>query len=126
MKVGRVDGSPEEIRNFIQNCGLKVEDFLENTDKKNTKIYYILPVVSFIILAILLVFSQVFSYQIKLLILILGSCSSIWLAININLQHKNITASIIVIISAVVILLVAYGIILPEEIIDTLKDLKSA
>jgi hypothetical protein len=44
MKIGKMEGSPEEIKNFFQDNGLNIPDFLEKPEAPLKPIWLIAPV----------------------------------------------------------------------------------
>lgn len=47
MKVGPVDGSPQEVRDLFENNGLKFEDYLERLSSPFKTKFLIIPILIF-------------------------------------------------------------------------------
>ncbi len=45
MKMGKMEGSPEEIRDFFQNNSLNIEDYIERPESPLNPIWLIIPAV---------------------------------------------------------------------------------
>ena len=48
MKIGPVEGTPEEIKGFIEDNGLDVERFLQLPEKPIRAIWFVLPIIEYV------------------------------------------------------------------------------
>lgn len=124
MKVGQMEGSPEEIRDFFQNNGLNIADYIEKPEIPLKPVWLIVPAV---ILTLAFSSLSLFAPQssaIKNLIFLFGCGSGIWLSVSVQIKFKNTWAAGFVAIGSILIMLVAIGIITPAEMLEHLKDIR--
>jgi peptidoglycan/LPS O-acetylase OafA/YrhL len=124
MKLGKVEGSPQEIRNFIQDSGLNVQDYLERPEKKLGAIWFVLPSSIVLIAAAVSVLIPSFGPSGRVLAFIGGCAASIWLAVVVHVRYKSAWASSTIVIGSVVLLLVAAGLIGPLDVLKQLREIK--
>jgi hypothetical protein len=125
VKFGQFEGSPEEIKNFFQDNGLKVEDFLNPPEKPIRTLWFVVPSVLVVIaIAAFTVFTPSAAGAL-LFVFLLGCASSLWLAVNVQLRFKNAVATGIVAVGLLLLLLVATGVLTPKEMLPTIKELRS-
>lgn len=123
MKIGRMEGSPEEINNFFQNNGLNISEYLEKAEPPIKIIWLIAPVFFIILfLAGLTLFSL--SAGVSIFVFLLGCGAAIWLAAALQIRFKNTWAAIFVFFGILLIMLVAIGVVKPVEMIQYFKDFK--
>ena len=127
MKVGKVEGSPEEIKNIFENNGLNLEDYLEKLEKADAPLHWSwlsLPGFIFIASLLFLVLLTDVSPKTRIVFLLVGAGGICWLAAAVQIRFKNPVATSAVGMGLFLMLLVAAGFLTPKETIDTLKGLK--
>lgn len=125
MKVGPFDGSAQEVRDLLENHGLKLENYLEKPQVPLRSIFLVLPVsLLCIILVLLVLFSRLCSPTVLTLIHISGFGCGTWLTVSTQLKFKNGMATFVVAIGIIVIILVASSVLSPKEAADFIKDVR--
>lgn len=125
MKLGPIDGNVEEVRNLLENNGLKLEDYIEKPPVHLKTGFLIAPAVLLCIaLFLLALFSRSCSPIVFTLIYLLGIGGGTWLTINIQLKFRNTVATFVMAIGALLMLLVASGIFSPKEVAEFIKDIR--
>ena len=119
MKVGSVEGTPEEVKNFFENHGLDLSSYLEKPDPPLNKIWLILPSITFVVFLSMPTF--VSSDEWKLLLLLSGFAVSVWLAASVQIRFKSNWSSSIILIVGFLIMLVANGYLAPLEFLEQFK-----
>ena len=125
MKLGPFDGSVEEVRNLLENNGLKLEDYIEKPSVHLKTGFLIAPAVLLCVaLFLLALVSRSCSPIVLTLIYIFGFGGSTWLTVSIQLKFRNTVATFVMAIGALLMLLVASGIFSPKEVAEFLKDIR--
>ena len=124
MKMGTFDGSVEEVRDLLENHGLRLEDYLEKPPAPLKTRFLIIPVIVFVSLLCLLVLLSPKLTPIALrFFYILSFGSGTWITVSTQLKYKNRLATFCVAIGAVLMILMAAGLLSPRETADFIKDL---
>ncbi len=124
MKIGKMEGSPEEIRDFFQNNGLNIINYIERPEPPLKPVWFILPACLVIASLICLTLVAPIRTSIQTLLFLLGCGAGIWLAVNVQIRFRNAWATVFVAVGTVLIMLVAIGMVTPIEMIQYLKELK--
>lgn len=124
MKIGNVEGSPEEITDFFQDNGLNMADYLEKPDSPMKSAWFIAPVPVIIGSIFWLVLFAPSSSSMKTFLFIIGCCAGLWLAASVQIRYKNTVAAIIIALGIILLMLVALGVITPLEMFQHAKELK--
>ncbi|HYB92859.1 MAG TPA: hypothetical protein VED00_01800 [archaeon] len=123
MKIGKVEGSPKEIYNFFQNNGLDISEYLEKPVPPLKPIWLIIPsiiiIVSMAVLTLFTLHSDVMTF-----VFVVGCGACVWLAAMLQIKFKNASATVFLLFGALLIMLVAFGVVKPIEIIQYFKDFK--
>ena len=122
MKIGKAEGTPEEITNIFQMNGLSLLDYLEKPQ---------IPLPArWIVFSVVLTFGVALCLKLITLptkihdaIFILGLFSIAWLATCIQIRFKSKTATTFLAIVLILIILVAANYIMPEKIPDVIQAL---
>lgn len=123
MKIGHIEGTQEEVSNLFLDNGLNISDFIQKPPPQLENKWIIIPSILFLINFIVLLFIQNQSYEVKLLLFLLGFASSVWIGISVNIRFNSTLNAIYIIVSALLILAVAYGIMSLNELIDYIKQI---
>jgi uncharacterized membrane protein len=124
MKIGKMEGSPEEIKDFFQNIDLNIADYLERTEQPMKSIWFVLPVVMVIFSLSWLTLFAPSLVALQTFIFSIGCGGGIWLAVNVQIRFKNTWAAVFVAIGAVLLMMVAIGLVTPTEMLQSLKEFK--
>ncbi|SDY44112.1 hypothetical protein [Nitrosomonas sp. Nm33] len=116
MKIGPVEGTPEEVNNFFQNNGLNPLDYFQKPEPALQKRWLIIPSVLFVVSFTVLVFVTDEHTKIRIMLFLFGFCSSLWLAVSIHIRFKSAWGSGSIILAGLLIMLVALGVLKPEQI----------
>ncbi len=125
MKIGPLEGTPEEVNNFFQNNGLNPLDYFEKPEPFLQTRWLIIPAVlffaSFIFLALV---ADDFS-KTKIVLFLSGFASSVWLAVCVHIRFKTAWGSGAIIFAGLLIMLVALGVVKPEQLTEYYQNEKS-
>ena len=124
MKIGGLEGTPQEIRDTFENNGLRLEDYLVRPEAQLSCLWIILPSISVAVVLVLLVLLAPLTKNLLLLLFLLGAGCVLWLTVATQVRFKNGWASFAVIFVGLLMLLVAGGFIEPKETAQVLKELK--
>ncbi|MFQ5965126.1 MAG: hypothetical protein ACE5KZ_12695 [Candidatus Scalinduaceae bacterium] len=122
MKFGKMEGTPEEIKDFCENNGLNILDYLDNQEKPLGPFLFIVPLCFYVLFIILLTIITNIPDKLRTLIFLLGCGCSLWLSIYIQIHFKNVWAMTSIIICGIAIMLVALGTISPLELLKLIKN----
>jgi hypothetical protein len=125
MKIGKMEGTPEEISGFCENNGLNILDYLDNQEKRLSRLLFIVPLCVYVLFIILLTIITNMPDGLRTLIFLLGCICSLWLSTSIQIHFKNIWAMTSIIICGIAIMLVALGTISPLELLKLINVLIS-
>lgn len=121
MKIGKgVEGSPEEIRDFCENFGLNIMEYIERPTKPLNNILLILPISLFFISIITL---QFVPESCQFIVFLISCFIILWSAICFAIKY-GIGVATFAAIGGLFILLVAYKIIAPNEILNKIDEMK--
>ena len=124
MKMGQMEGSPEEIRDFFQNNSLNIADYIEKPVIPLKPVWLLVPAVILTLAFSSLTLFAPQSSAIKNLIFLFGCGAGIWLSVGVQIKFKNTWAASFVAIGSILIMLVAIGIITPAEMLKHLKEIR--
>lgn len=124
MKMGPMDGTPEEIRGFLEINGKSLDDYLGKPEAPLENKWIFLPIVLFLIWLLLTVVIFPLTGRISLLIFLGGSAFIVWLTFAVHIRYKNGGATFIVSIGSLVLLLLAGGFLDPVGVLEVIRKLK--
>ena len=126
MKYGRggLDGTPEEIRDFFENTGLKLADYLEAPDVKLQKRWLGIPVAIIAFALFLMIFVGGLSHKELIAFFVLGFGGGTWLVVSVQIRFRNAVATLATAVGVLLALLVAAGLIAPQETVEYIQKLK--
>lgn len=125
MKIGDVEGTPEEIRNFLYQD----EDFdlsaYVSPEKQLPRRWLIIPSIGFILCLGVLTLSSGLPSGVRNFISLLGGACVLWIGVSAHIRFKISWSFIgIIIIFALLILMVGLGDITPSELLNYYKEIK--
>lgn len=124
MKIGGMEGTPQEIRDTFENHGLRLEDYLEKPAEPLPNRWLIVPSVGVGVVLLLLVLLAPLTRTWLLLLFLLGAGFLIWVAVSVQVRFKIGWATGVVAIGILLMLLVASGFIEPKESAEFLKEMR--
>lgn len=125
MKIGSVDGTPEEIRGLLENNGLRLDDYLDKPEAPLENKWIYVPVSLFLVWLLLMVVASPMTGKGLLLMFLGGSAFAVWLTFAVQIRFKNGGATSVVAVGTLVLLLVAGGFIAPVETLEAIKKAKN-
>lgn len=125
MKVGKMEGSPQEIKDLCENNGLNIEDYLDKREQPLGKFWFIAPAFLFVLSIVVLTLTASLQKGWQTLVFLLGCCCALWLAVSVQLHFKNTWATTFIAIGGLLLMLVALGVVTPQELLQHAKDFKS-
>ena len=125
MKIGRVEGTPEEIRGLLENTGSTIADYLERPEPPLDKKWLLTPAVLLIVFIGLLVWAAPSSKQWATSLFLAGFGIGVWLVAAVQLRYNRAGVTSVIAFGVLLLLLLGAGYILPKETIDALKSIKN-
>jgi hypothetical protein len=124
VKLGPLEGTPDEVRDFFKNNGLNVTDFFEIPDAPIRKRWFVVTSVGFIITVAILVLSPSLSPAQQKFCFVVACSFAIWLAVVVQLRFKSVWATGIVVVGTLLLALVSLGVVTPTQMLDEIKTFK--
>jgi hypothetical protein len=124
MRIGTMEGSPQEIRDLIENNGLRVADYLQPPEAQLQRRWLIIPTSLVGVALLLIILAGDISSKVLVLLLVLGFGGGTWLTVSVQIRFRNALATFAVAVGVVLTLLVAGGLIAPNETVDYLRKLR--
>jgi len=124
VRIGNIDGTPEEIRDLCELHNLSVANFIDAPPRRSHWGWVILPAAGIVLVLVIILFAPVLKPRTILICLTLGAGFDIWLASTVHLSFRNTFVTWLVLIGGFVLLLMACGVMLPEDVLDLLKKQK--
>ena len=118
MKLGDLEGTPEEIKDFFENNGLALNDYFQPPDKPIHPAWLFIPTIIVVISVLWPNFADRTSPQ--TLPFLLGCLGIVWLTISLQIRYKRITVSSIAVFGCMAVLVVSYRLLTPLEAIQQL------
>lgn len=118
MKIGPVEGTSEEVKDFFENNGLNLSEYLQKPEPPLSNIWLIIPSVIFVICFGCLTLSNISTANWKIFIFLLGFASSVWLGVSVHIRFKSNWGAGAIILAGLLIMLVALGVIEPKELLE--------
>lgn len=121
MKIGPVEGNTEEIQDSFENHGLNVEDYLQKPEIPLHWRWFVIPVSLFIIS---IMSSQILVGlfpKINISLFLLGGGGTVWLSASTQIRFKSPWATGVVAIGFLLMLLVGFGFLEPNELPKVIK-----
>jgi len=122
MKIGSVEGTPEEVRGLFEDHGLDISAYIEKPDAPLHKIWFILPSGVLIVCFGCLSFFPSLEESGRVFIFLLGFLASVWLGVCIHIRFKSAWGAGAVILAGLLIMLVALGVLAPSELLEHYKS----
>jgi hypothetical protein len=124
VKLANLEGTPEEIKNFFQDNGLKAENFFEPAELPIRTRWLVAPgVLTFIALAVLTLLQSATTQQ-RTFLFVVVCFFGIWWSVVLQLRFKNVWATGIVAVGCLLLALVALGVVTPVQMLEEVKGLK--
>jgi len=123
MKIGGMEGTPQEIRDTFENHGLRLEDYLEKPAEPLSNIWLIFPSICFAVALFLLVLLAPLPRIGVLTLFLLSAGLVLWLTVSVQIRFKNGWATGAIAVGGLLMLLVAGGFIEPRETAEILKGI---
>ena len=118
MKLGDLEGTPEEIKDFFENNGLALNDYFQPPDKPIHPAWLLIPAIIVVISVLWPNFADRTPPQ--TLPFLLGSLGIVWLTISLQIRYKQIAVSSIAAFGCIAVLVVSYRLLTPLEAIQQL------
>lgn len=123
MKIGNIEGSPTEIKDFCKNNNLDIKDLIEKPKKEINKLWIIIPSLLFLSFsfAILYFCPSSTNTLLKIILIVLGISFGGCAAFVIQLKYSNTAATIVFFIVCFFILGICTKFIPLKESFDTIN-----
>lgn len=121
MKLGPIDGSTEEVRDFAENIDFRLDDYIEKPLK--IKFLIIPAVILGVAIFLLALLTSHSSSTIWTLIVLMALGAGIWLSVSTQLKFKSPYAATIVAIGSLLLILIASGIFSLREAAEFTKGI---
>ncbi|MDR2309323.1 MAG: hypothetical protein LBE53_19295 [Paucimonas sp.] len=125
MKIGDLEGSPQEIHDLFKNNGMDLSAFISAPMKKR---WLVLPVVFTVLVLLVNSLGQVFypGFNAKCLsvaIMVQLVCV-IWLVVSVQLKFDSTATTVVLAISCLIIVAMTAGLMTLTDAINLVKTLK--
>ncbi len=124
MKLGKAEGTPEEITNFFENHGMNPQDYFEKIESPLHWKWIAIPAFISTIIVIFMVLPDSVAKKTQFILFLIASGCACWVATSVQLRFKNAWATTVVAVGILLVLMVAAGYLEPGDIINTIKGLK--
>jgi len=121
MKVGSVEGTPEEVKDLFEDHGLDLSAYIEKPDRPLHKVWLIIPAAGFVVCFGILSFITALPSSGEIFIFLLGFACSVWLGTSIHIRFKSAWGAGAIMLAGLLIMLVALGVLAPSELLDHYK-----
>jgi hypothetical protein len=111
MKVGKLEGTPKEIRDVFEDHGLNMADILERRDEPLGVAHIVTPAVFTVLDALTICMRWVSNLSVLFTV---GVMFAGWLAFMVHLRWSKSSLTVVAAMAAVILLMVAGGMSLPE------------
>jgi len=116
MKIGPVEGTPEEVNDFFQNNGLNPLDYFEKPEPLLPVKWLIIPSVLFVAAFTVLALLGEDSGKTGIVLFLAGLASSVWLAVSVHIRFKTAWGAGAIVFAGLLIMLVALGVLEPKQL----------
>ena len=123
MRIGSVEGSPEEIKDTLENHGLRIEDYLQVPSPRLELKWVIVPVILFILVLIVMAVGGWSSTKLFLLEILAGFGAGVWLVTSVQIRFGVTWASSMLGIGILLMLLMAANLISPLDTAELLRKM---
>lgn len=125
MKIGKIEGSPEEINNFFQNEDLNIQDFLEIPKPPLKQTWVMIPGLFSTVFLVGLALCPADNILARNLLYYFACAMSIWMAAAIHIKFpNNIGLTVLIATGMIALFSLVQGSITPVELIQCIKDFK--
>ena len=125
MKIGGAEGTPAEIKEFLENNGLDVKKYF--ADYKEAGNWTIaVPCIINLATAIAILYFRKNSIDGTDYLIIAGLATIVWMACVVQTRFRSLTSTIVVAIGAILILLVANGVMRAADLPEKVKSLSES
>lgn len=124
MKLGQAEGTPEEIKNFIENNGLDPTKFFETQQNPTSKKWFIGPLFLLLTSILGLIFIPPEYKKAITIFFVIGTVGLVWICTLIQILFKNVWATCFLGIGTIFILLIAMGIVSPSDLPEEARKWK--
>lgn len=123
MKMGKLEGSPEEIYRFYQINDLNVLEYIDKPETQLKRRWVVVPAIISVILLIILALDIFPISLVKASILAIGIACSVWLACSIHVYFKNRAPFLAVVFVLVLIFIFFSGLLPIKDILEIIGAL---
>lgn len=121
MKIGNINGTPEEINNFLVDNGINAEDLLAPFKRLHIK-WVIIPTILFIVISIVLWAVNNLPLAIYGILNILEFLSILWFTAAVQIRFKNIAVSLLCLFILSIIFSFCLGVANIHEALEILRN----
>jgi hypothetical protein len=119
MKLGDLEGTPEEIKDFCENTGLNLSDYFQPPDKPIHSAWVYVPAIIVVVSVLWPNFTE--AAPSKAAPFLIGCLGIVWLSISLQIRYKQPVVSSIAGFGCAAVLVVSYGFLTPLEAIQQLQ-----
>lgn len=122
MKLGPMEGTPDEVKDFAENLGLNLKDYV--TPKKQSIVWVVVPAFLFLLCMVTLILCTALTDKYKLLTFVLGVSASVWLTLSYQIRFQVGANVYLISLCGLILMLVALGVITPIEALEKISSFK--
>lgn len=123
MRIGNVEGTPQEIKDMFDNQGFRFEDYLGKPYLPPKKIWVAIPICLTILILMTIVIIGDIDIRLTSVLYILCFATGIWSTCSIQYTLKNTSVTVIVAIGIMILILVVFQYIKPQDTIPLIKKI---
>ena len=118
MKLGDLEGTPKEIKDFFENTGLNLSDYFQPPDKPIHSAWLYVPAI--IVVVSVLWPNFMGAAPSEAAPFLIGCLGIVWLSISLQIRYKQPVVSSIAGFGCAAVLVVSYRFLTPLEAIQQL------
>jgi hypothetical protein len=123
VKVGNVDGTPEEIRDLIENNGLNLAEFVGVDRLRRPRIrWVVIPAVTFVLALAVQVPMRSCSLEVRTISLVFAGALLTWLCASVHFRFDSKGTTLTTALGSILLLLASSGLI---TFLDAYKRLEA-
>lgn len=121
MRIGKIEGTPQELKDMLDDQGFNFEDYLGEPYSPPKKRWIVIPTMIIIILLTTIVVIGKTNVKVNSILFILCFLSGVWCTCSVAIILKNSVVTSIIAIGLLLLMLIIFGYIQPKDSIDILK-----
>jgi hypothetical protein len=123
MRIGKIEGTPQEIKDMFDDQGFRFEDYLGEPYSPPKKIWVVIPICLTLLTLMAIVIIGDSDLRLVSVLYILCFATGMWSTCSIQYTLKNTSVTVIVAIGIILLILVVFQYIKPQDTIPLIKKI---